>query len=92
MQGRSVAFPTQAERSRGLPFLRAMPYRMSQSRPHRNQYPEYRLAGTQLSPGGGRCLTADDPPCYLDALKCPLAQTHKARDVETPPPSYEAVS
>ncbi|EEC04162.1 hypothetical protein ISCGN_004121 [Ixodes scapularis] len=82
--------------SRGLPFLRAMPYRVAQVRsgPHRNRYPGYRLAGQQLSPGARCPVVQDDPPCYLDALKCPLAQTHqhKSRDVETPPPAYEAVS
>lgn len=79
--------------SRGLPFLRAMPYRMAARAPPR--YPGYRWAGRQqLSAARCAALAAEDPPpCYLDALRCPLAQTHKGgRDTETPPPPYDAIS
>lgn len=79
--------------SRGLPFLRAMPYRVAARVPPR--YPGYRWAGRQqLSAARCAALAAEDPPpCYLDALRCPLAQTHKgARDTETPPPPYDAIS
>ncbi|XP_065282308.1 uncharacterized protein [Dermacentor albipictus] len=78
--------------SRGLPFLRAMPYRVAARAPPR--YPGYRLAGQQQL-SAARCATLaaeDPPPCYLDALRCPLAQTYKARDTETPPPAYDAIS
>lgn len=79
--------------SRGLPFLRAMPYRVAARVPPR--YPGYRWAGRhQLSAARCAALAAEDPPpCYLDALRCPLAQTHKGgRDTETPPPPYDAIS
>ncbi|XP_064471551.1 uncharacterized protein LOC135385887 [Ornithodoros turicata] len=58
---------------------------------HVHYQPAAQLSPSSCRTGGHRVtpILLDDPPSYLDALKCPLANT---RALETPPPSYEAVS